>query len=191
MWNDILARINVVDVVMACIIARIIYIGLAQGMIVELFKVIGMVVATFISLHYYVKFAVFIQDAFPLAKSVREFLSFVFLWFLIVSVFAIVRSGWVIGFKADKISVLSRVIGGFLAIVRAALVCGMVFIFIFLSGNRVYEKSARQSLAAFYLLNVSTGLYDSICDGLLTVFPAEKKNTQVFELVNKGKKPAN
>jgi uncharacterized membrane protein required for colicin V production len=188
MWNDILTRINVVDVVMLCIIVRIVYIGLAQGLIVELFKVIGMIVATFITIHYYVKFALFIRDAFPLAKPIREFLSFGFLWFLIVSVFAIVRSGWIIGFKVDRISVLSRIAGGFLALGRAALVCGLVFIFIFLSGNRAYEKSARQSLAAFYLLNVSTGLYDFMGDGVVKVFPAEKKNGQVFELVNKGKK---
>jgi uncharacterized membrane protein required for colicin V production len=188
MWNDILARINVVDVVMACIIIRIVYIGLVQGFIVEIFKVIGMVIATFIAIHYYSKFALFIRDAFPLAKPIREFLSFNFLWFLIVSVFAVVRSGWIIGFKVDKLSVLSRIAGGFLALGRAVLVCGLVFVFIFLSGNQVYEKSARQSLAAFYLLNVSTSLYDFIGDGVVKVFPAEKKNGQIFELLNKGKK---
>jgi len=189
MWNDLLARINTIDLVMAVVLVRAIYIGLAEGFVVEVFKLLGTFLATFIVLHYYFSFAVFSQGFVPLPLPSLEFLSFVLLWFWMTALFAIVRSGWMLGFKTDKKTPLIRLLGGCLSIPRAILTAGLIFMLIFVSGNKALDVGARKSLAGFYFLEVSSDLYRYIYDqAVARTFPSEKKNAQLFEMLKKSKK---
>lgn len=189
MVNDILIRLNIIDLVMAVIIGRVIFIGYTEGFIIESFKLVAMFLATFVVLHYFCSLAALAQGSMPLPLPVLEFLSYVFLWLVVISLFAIVRSGWMLGFKIDKKTILSSIVGGCLAVPRAVLVIGMTFILIFISGNKALDDSARKSLTAFYIMNISTDIYNYTYDNwILKFFPAEKKADRLFAILEQAKK---
>ena len=189
MWKDILARINVVDLVMVGIVIRSIYIGFAEGFVVEAFKLLGALVATFVVLHYFYSFALLVKEAMAMPVTTLELFSFIFLWMLVTTMFSIVRSGWILGFKVEKKTILLRLLGLFLSVPRAVLVCGLTFVLFFLSGNKELEMTTRKSLSAFYILTVSSDMYGAAYDQWIArFFPEEPLNVRLFEIMStKGK----
>ena len=188
MFREILSSVNWIDILIGCIVARGVYIGEKKGAVVELFKLCGMLFGTFIILHYYMRFAQSLHKMTAIPIAVNRFLSFIFLWLIVVVVFKIIREGWMVIFKPKDPSTASKWGGAFLAFVRSSLVCGLMFLLIFASGNEYLRTKARNSFTGFYLADFSPSIYEFIYNGVISrLFPEEQKNNDVFRLKDRPK----
>ena len=63
MLIHLIKSINWIDVALACLFLRVIFIGVTNGFIAEFFKSLGVVTAVFFSLHYYSILAAWVAKA--------------------------------------------------------------------------------------------------------------------------------
>lgn len=191
MINDIQKLVNVVDVLMAFILLRGTYVGFQQGVLVEFFKIIGILLANFIAIHYFFEFTRLAGTSIPLPQDILQPLVFAVLWVFVVLIFAVVRNGWLMGFAPKEKKFFDKFFGAALGFLRGMVVCGLTFVLIFISGHSTLMSSARQSLSGFYLLGLSPYLYDQAFEsGITKIFPDEVKNEKVFEYMTGEKKSA-
>ena len=182
MISEILSIINVVDIIVLGIFVRSIYIGYDQGLLVEFFKMLGMVFATFFTLHYFVTFALFLGKLLPLPMDMVVVVAYVIIWVVMIALFAVVRQGWMLGLKPFEKTFPYRVLGGILGAVRATFIVGMLFLVIFISSSTFFVRTARSSFSGFYLKNVAVDFYNFCYNGFIVkVFPKEPINEKVFE----------
>src|SRR3990167_1771635 len=90
MATDILSSFNFVDVILGLIIIRCVYSGATAGLVIEFFKLLGMLFATFIALHYFTAFAEFLNRLVSIPLNFSEMIAFLGLWFLVVLIFKII-----------------------------------------------------------------------------------------------------
>ena len=83
--------INWVDLIVIIFLIRGGYIGLSRGFSVELFKVLGAIASSVLSLLYYNKLGLWLSSHSFLSLEVADFLSFVILFFTLLFIFKAVR----------------------------------------------------------------------------------------------------
>src|SRR6185436_10822991 len=91
--------INWVDVLIGCVIARGIYIGLKSSFFNELFKFLSLIPTTIVTVHYYNRFGIFLKDKVLFLDKYEDLFSFVFLVLVMIAVFTLTRDGWWLLFK--------------------------------------------------------------------------------------------
>ena len=84
---------------MALILCVCVLRGRKSGLIPEAFNLLGVIFATFISLHYYVRASVHLKDVFSLSELLSHVVSYIVLAVFIMCVFAIIRKGWLLILK--------------------------------------------------------------------------------------------
>ena len=184
MMSDIFADLNWVDILMGCIVLRCIYVGVTKGLVVEFFKFLGAFFTTFISLHYCDKFAKFLESALSTPAEVNKLLGFVFLWLLVFVFFKIISEGWQLILKTEAHPLVNKWGGIVMAIPRAALVCSLTFILIFIANNELLVRMARSSLSGYYLIPLSPYIYEVAYDKIVAkLFPKEEKNKKILKLI--------
>jgi uncharacterized membrane protein required for colicin V production len=183
MTVEFFARMNLVDILMMSMCVWCIYVGARQGILAEFCKLLGMFFSTFITLHYFPSFARFLKRTFAIPDALNVLLSFVFLWLVVVVLFNFVREGWGVMLRGEPHPVVNRIGGMLLAFPRAMLICGMMFMLLFVSNHENMAKQARTSVAAFYFIDFSPVLYRGIFDTVISrFFPGERINDVVFTL---------
>ena len=181
MFSKILSNLNWIDIVLVVIVLRVIYIGLKQGFVIEFFKLLGTFVASFIILHYYSAFGQVIHVYAFIPQAVQHAIAFLLLWFLVVLIFKFIRDGWMLLFKGEAHPAIHKWGGFSFAVLRAALICGLTFLLIFMSGNSYLIKTAKQSYLSPYLADISPKIYGICFDNFVgKLFPNERKNVMVF-----------
>ncbi len=187
MLKEIFSFINPVDVVILMIFVRAVWIGTAKGMTVELFKLTGTSFATFIILHYYTDFGLILQNNIAMPTPVALGISFCLLWILVTILFRFVREGTMVMLNPEnRISLVQRAGGIILAVGRAILVGGLVFVLIVTPGSKELVSAARHSLSGFLLGDVSPRVYEMTGENLIRpLFPDEKKSSAVSEFRKK------
>ena len=189
MIANILSSINFIDILMGLILIRCMYMGSTAGLVVEFFKLVGMLFATFITLHYFIAMGEFLNRVIFIPLDLTEMISFLLLWMLVVLVFKVVRDGWMLLIKTEAQEAFNKIGGAVAGIFRGALVCGLTTLVFFLSGNHYLIKSVNTSFSGFYLTHFSTSVYESSFDGLISkFFPKEKKNLDALRITGKGQK---
>ena len=184
MINNILSDLNWVDILMGCIILRCIYMGARKGLVAEFFQLIGAFFATFIILHYYIKFANFLHYALSTPADFNELVGFILLWLIVFVIFKIVCEGWMFILKGEPHTLINKWGGVLLAIPRAALVCSLTFVLLFIANNKLLVKMSRSSLTGYYLIPLSAYVYETAYEKMVVkVFPAEEKNEKVLKLI--------
>jgi uncharacterized membrane protein required for colicin V production len=190
MIKDILLNFNWIDALIGAFIIRCVFIGLARGLIIEFFKFLGIVFATIITLHLYVRFGRFLHQTIRVPNNITELLAFFLLLVAAILIFKMIREGWMVLHKNEETTRVSRIFGGLLGMFRGLLVAGLVFVMLFLSGNEFLKKSGRQSFSGFYMEELSPRLYEVTFEGIIVkLFPEEKKNEKLFILFEKKSTP--
>ena len=189
MINEILSNLNFVDILVGCVMIWCLYIGVTKGVVAEIFRLVGIFFSTFVALHYYVALANFLDGVVILPMSVNLLLSFSFLWVVTVIIFKFIREGCMFILNVKPHPIINRWGGAFVALVRGPLVCGLMFCFIFMSGNKFLSDKAKKSFSGFYVIDLSPGIYGVVFDKVIgKLFPSEKKNTAAFELKESRKR---
>ena len=187
---DLLKRFNWVDILVIALALRIVYVSVKTGVVAELMKTLGVLLAIFISFHYYVKLAVFTGHYVAFSSVVLEVVAFVALWLATIFVCKLSRSGILMLFSVEAISAVDKWGAVIVSAGRFFLTVGM-FMFVFLLTDNPYmERMTVTSFSQKYVMSIAPKVYRKMTDGFVVkFFPREKLNPAVFEeLGQTGKK---
>lgn len=187
---EIVSSLNWVDILAGIILIRAIYVGIRRGFVVEILKLIGVLCAIFIALHYYTGVSAFLQSKVHLPKAPSDFFSYGFLWAIVILIFKFIREGLTILFKIEAHSVFDKWGGLVLSLVRGLLLCSLTILLLRLSTIEYLTKNLERSLSAGRLVNLAPQFYESCYDNLVSkFFPSEELNKFVFPLADFKEKP--
>lgn len=189
MIANILTRLNWIDFIVLSVLIRVLYVGGKNGFIVELFKLIGIIFTTYISLHYYIKLSDLIGQRLPKAQVPSElvhFLVFILLVAVSYSVFVLVRRAFCNLVKMEAAPLLSKWGGVFLGIGRGILTSSLVMIILLMSIFSYMNASVRKSYSGRYLFDVAVGTYSVIWNSFMSKFMAGEKFNDAISKIPSG-----
>jgi membrane protein required for colicin V production len=188
--NPLLAlieRFNWVDIFFIILLLRIGYVASKSGFISEFFKLLGVLMAIYVAMHYYTDLSDFLRGRFELDERLPlDFLDF-FCFILLVGVSYILsillRQTFSMFIKLEAIPRLNRWGGFIMGITRAILLIGLfTFIFSITTLKYMHDKVA-QSYLGPRLINVAPATYSRIWYGFMSKFmPNEKFNKTILEV---------
>ena len=183
MFFNFIHNINWVDLLLIGLGIRIIYIGIKNGFVDELFKCVGILSAIFITFHYYTPLAKLLHERIGLAESLLTVLCFGFLFAGVLLLFKLIREGITLVLKIQAHSILDRWGGFAVSLLRSLLAGSVVLISLQVSGIEYFQKNVKKSLFSLYLLDLSPDFYKAFYEGCISkFFPNEKFNPAVFQL---------
>lgn len=186
MLMNILKQINWVDIFVALLILRILYISAKTGVVVEVFKLIGIIVTIYISLHYYTTFSDYLINRVPvkqLSLKFLDFVTFVSLVFLTYALFVLIRNLFCHFIKMEAEPALSKWGGFILGIFRGVLAASLIISILSISSINYLNDSARKSYFGGRLFGISLRAYSVLWNNLMSKFMTnEKFNKQVLKI---------
>ncbi len=179
---EFLKKINWVDIFVILIFLRTIYIGLKRGLIVEFFKLLGVLVAATISFHFYTRIADFLNSKGPLPLDLADFFSLLVLSSVVILFFKFFRDGFNILIKAEVKPFFDKSAGFILSALRAFALSSLILVIMFFTNIDYLKASVKDSFSQSFLLRLSPRIYSSCFEGLMAkFFPDEQLNTTVFD----------
>ena len=181
MLTHLFNSINWIDAGLAVLFIRIIFVGVKNGFISEFFKCIGIIVAIFISLHYYSFLAAWMAQKTHFTWKYWDLLMFVDLWGAVMFFFMLVSNGMLLLFKAETIHQgFDKYTGGFLAVLRAILICSLTIFAILLIHNGPVTRMTLHSFSFKIAGHVDVSIYSYLYNNLVDkLFAGEHYNTAV------------
>jgi len=177
---------NWIDLFMVLICGRVVYTGVHSTIPVEGLRLIGVFVATFITLHYYYRFAQFIYRALGTPEWMNVQIAIILLWLTVFIAFKLAGTGWSLILKGKPRPRLDKWGGGLIAAVRAVFICGLMYIALLASGNATITELTRNSYFARYLLRFSPAVYATCYDKFISkYFSGEKLNRELFDMLER------
>ncbi len=184
MATETLYSFNWIDILLAAVLFRAVYIGINRGIVTELFKVAGVCSAVFIALHYFSGVSKLLQEKVHLPQAVADLFSFVVLWGVVVIIFKFIRDGFGLLFKMEAAHSILDKWGGFaVAFLRAALICSLMIISLRAVSMDYITKTLEKSLLAVKVVTLAPNFYEATYNNFVSkFFPTEKLNKDVFRL---------
>ena len=183
MFSEIVKNINWVDILVICIILRIVHIGSQRGFVIELFKCVGVLCTIFITYHYYSFIAKFLESNFSLFRATAEVLSFGLLWGGGSLIFKLIRDGILLMFKIEAHAVVDKWGGLVIGFLRSVLIASVFLVFLQILDVEYVSKNVKKSFLNAYLFDISPKVYRTCYEEIVEkFFPSEKLNLSVFEL---------
>jgi uncharacterized membrane protein required for colicin V production len=123
-----------------------IFVGVKNGFISEFFKLLGVVAAVFVSLHYYSYYAAWVAHKTNVTWIYWDLVMFAFLWLSVMFIFKILRDGFFILFKVEtNHEGFNKYAAGIVAVARGILVCSLSIFLILLTNNVPLKRMALHS----------------------------------------------
>ena len=177
----ILKRCNWLDVFVLIIFFRISYIAIINGLAVELFKLLGTLLAVYLSLHYYTPLADFIGNRLNLKSTPKELLSLLIFITLVISgylVFVILRKIFSRFIMLEPLPNLNKWGGFFFGIARFILCISLIMYLFVISPSGYLRHSFNNSFSGRHLLKAAPGAYSSLWKGIISKFMTREKFNQ-------------
>jgi len=177
-------QFNWVDIFVVIILLRTGYVAIKNGLPLELFKLLGTLLATYLSLHYYTNLAVSLHtfkviDKVPL--ELLHFFSFIFLAILGYFIFILLRSLFYRFMKMEAVSALNKWGGLILGIGRGILLAGLLIFILVISHISYLKNSVKDAYSGKHLLKVAAATYTALWNNLASKFmTAEKFNEAIL-----------
>lgn len=186
MFFTTLKNFNWVDLVAIILFFRICYLAAAKGVITEIFKLLGVVCAIYLSMHYFTV----LSDFFRLHKgthviplSFLDFLSFIILIVIGYLIFVLLRL--ILGrfAKMETTPKISRIGGLILGFARAYLCVSLVIFSLAISSISYFRKSAEKAYYGRFLFRSNVDTYAWMWNKFFSKFMrGEKYNPTVTEV---------
>ena len=179
-----LKQFNWVDIFVVIIFIRICYVSLKSGFPVELFKFLGVVLAIYLSLHYYSDLADFIGARIKnVPVEFFNFFAFAALAILGNLIFVLLRSIFYRFIHMEAVPQLNKWGGFVLGIARCTLVVGLLTFILVIPNIGYLKKSVANSYSGKYFLRVAPNVYSGLWDNLISKFMTKEKfNKSVLDI---------
>jgi uncharacterized membrane protein required for colicin V production len=183
---DTMSQFNFLDFIILIVLFRICYIAAKMGLSVEIFKLLGVIFATFIALHYYTTISDLIQRRlFPKAMPL-EFIDFIVFLLLIIAVylgFVALRSILFRFVQLNAIPKINQFAGLILGIGRGFLVIGLLSFALVISSVTYLSSAVKHSYLGSRAFAISPQTYNWLWSNIFSKFsPREKFNPTVIEV---------
>ncbi len=183
MLLNILKQFNWVDIVVALLLLRILYISAITGFVIELFKLIGTVSSIYIAFHYFIACSDFVmkrvsqEQHFPL--DFMDFLMFLLLAIVVYLVFIFLRKVVCHFVKMEAVPTLSKWGGLVLGFVRGTLAVSLVVFMLSISTIPYLKASAKGAYLGPRLFNIAVSTYSNAWNGFMSKFAGNEKYNKV------------
>ncbi len=184
-----ITQFNFLDVIIIIISLRICYIAFQMGLAVEFFKLSGVILATYISLHYYTGLSDIIQRRFIPKEMPLEFMDF--LVFIILAaggylVFVVLRNIFYRYMKLEASPKISQFGGLILGVARLFFTVGLLIYILMISSVKYLNESVKYSYLGSRSVLISANTYGWLWDNIISKFsPKEKFNPTVTEVLDR------
>ena len=173
MLTHIIKSINWIDAALILLFIRMIFVGVKNGFISELFKSIGTVTAVFVSLHCYSFLAAWVALKTKISWEFWDLVIFALLWFVVLFVFKYLREGIVFLFKVEtNHEGFDKYAAGIVAVGRGLLICSLTIFLILLTHcgpmMRMTVRSYSYKIAGRAASGTYSFLYNNLVDKLFT-----------------------
>jgi uncharacterized membrane protein required for colicin V production len=186
MLTHIIKSTNWIDVALVLLFIRIIFVGVKNGFISELFKFTGVVTAVFVSFHYYSFIAAWVATKTKVPWDYWDLVVFAGLWFIVLLLFKFLREGILFLFKVEtNHEGFDKYAAGVVAVARGILVCSLTIFLILLTLNgpvtRMTLRSYSYKIAGHAALGTYTFLYNNLVDKL---FAGQQYNADAAQVLH-------
>ena len=185
MITQFIQSINWVDVALAVLFVRMVFISVSTGFITELFKLLGVFLALIVSLHYFSHLALLTAKKITLPWASWQFLIFMGIAVIVYLSIRFLREGTLMLFKVETTNDgFDKYGAGILSVGRSIILCSMlVFGLLLMSHTYIRQltvKSQGYKIFAYAGPNTYRFVYDHVIGKL---FEKEKFNEAVFAVV--------
>ncbi len=186
MITHLIKSINWVDAALVFLFIRMIFVGVKNGFICEFFKFLGIVVAVFVSLHFYSFLAAWMAVKTDLPWDYWDLAVFAGLWFAVTFFFKLFRDGILLLFKVEaNHQGFDKYAAGIVAVARGILVCSLTIFLILLAHNgpvtRLTLHSYSYKITGRAAVSTYSFLYNNLVDKL---FAGEHYNAAVAQVLH-------
>lgn len=187
--TDLIRQFNFVDIIIIILSLRICYIAFQMGLPVELFKLLGIIFTTYISLHYYTSLSDIIGRRFLPKEMPLEFLDF--LIFIILALggymgFVVLRSMFYRFIKLEASPRISQFGGLILGFARAFFTIGLLIYILMISSVKYLNDSIKYSYLGRSVYSIAPQAYGWIWNNITSKFSAKEKfNPTVTEVLER------
>ncbi len=190
MLLDILKGLNWLDIAVVIFLFRIVYVAMNSGLPVELFKLLGTLLAIYLSLHYYTNLSDYLGSLIPSLKNIpldfMDFISFIVLAVLGYIIFVFLREGFSRFIKMEAVPYLNKYAGMLLGIIRSFLFTGLLIFILAISTINYFGESVKSSYLGNRFFKITPAIYSFLWNNVMSKFmPGEKFNSTVLEVKNK------
>lgn len=185
----ILRQFNWVDIFCVILLVRISYVALKNGLPAEIFRLLGALLAVYLSLHYYINFSDYIVGQTSARNSLAQFLpflSFVTLAILGNSIFLLLGRIFSRLIHMEAVSNLNRWGSLILGIFRSLLLISLIM-FMFVVAPLAYTReSVKNSYSGRHLLKVAPVTYSWLWNSIMSKFRTKEKFNDAVLKVEAG-----
>ncbi len=178
-----LIRFNWIDILGFVIFIRILIVGLKSGAASEAFKVVGALVAAYVSLHYYRTVSIFLGNEYVLDAKTLEGTIFAVLACLGYGVIGFIRLLFARFVNMEVVPTVSKWGGLILGIFRAFLLTSLLLYFFMATANPYLRKSVKTSFSGPGVVYLAPSVYGFFWDAFMSrLTPQDKFNNAVFDV---------
>ena len=175
---DVIGQFNFIDIIIIILSFRICYIAFQTGLPVELFKLLGIIFATYISLHYYAGLSDII-GRWPLPEELPleflDFLIFIILAFGGYLGFVVLRSMSYHLIKLEAPPRISRFGGLILGFARVFFTIGLLVYGLMISSIKYLNGSIKYSYFGSRVYSTAPQTYGWLLNSIVSKFSAKEK----------------
>lgn len=186
MLLNIIKQFNWLDIIVVIILFRICYIAVKSGLPVELFKILGTLLAIYLSLHYYTMLSDFFRNRIAVKSLPLEFLDFLSFTVLAILGYLIFVSLRVLFYRLIKMEAapqLNKWGGLILGVGRGILLGGLIIFMLIISSVGYLKNSVKDSYSGKRLFKVAPATYSALWDNLMSKFATKEKfNSTILEV---------
>jgi uncharacterized membrane protein required for colicin V production len=148
MLTQFFRSINWVDVGLAVVFIRVVFLIVKTGFIAETCRSLGTVIAVYVALHNYSGIAAWVTKKVSFSPHIIELFVFIGLWAVVMVIMKFVRDGLLMLFKVETTHKgFDQYAAGILGVGRGLLVCSLIMFAVFLSGHMQASQMALRSLS--------------------------------------------
>ncbi|MDD5408984.1 MAG: CvpA family protein [Candidatus Omnitrophica bacterium] len=181
----VLRHFNFLDIIILIILFRICYIALKDGLAMELFKLLGVLSAIYISSHFYISLSRIIKLRYVPDNISLEFVNFVIFVLLACAGYialALLRVTFCRFMKMEAAPKLNKYGGLILGLARGYFTVGLLIYVLMITNVSYLNSSIKHSALASRCVSVSSQTYNWIWESIFSkFFPQEKPDSVVRE----------
>lgn len=183
--GETLPKFNWIDIVVIALIFITSYRGFKKGIIVEMFKLLSIVLAIYISVHYFSLASDLLFHYFPVAKLVIwDFISFALLAVSAYFAVTVLRSVFLRFIKVEAAGSFNKWGGLLTGFLRGVLTVSMLFLLFYFSTVGYLKESVQKSSLGSRCALIDVKVYEFIFNNVASkFFPGEKLNQGIYEVL--------
>lgn len=184
-FRQILTQLNWIDILVIVIIIASAYKGSKSGFSAEIFKLIGLILSVYLSLHYFSQASDLLTKYAPVIGVVfADFFCFLIIAALTYLSMVLLRGVFTKFVKTEATAVLDRWGGMFLGTLKGLLFISLLFLLFYLSSVPYLTASLKKSRFGNSLTSVDVNVYEFIFNNLTSKFsPNEQLNQSIQEVL--------